>query len=475
MPGRVGEHLPGHRNPTLTVGTRAKNPALKIVGGPLFNRLGNGLPHPLSIIGMDQLLKRREGAGEAHGRQSENSLEFRGEYQRLVVEVLVKGAHAAGSQRQAMPGLTLLENLHDVFLLAVGMVQASCQKPEERQHDQHHGSHSQCHAEIEVVLSRPLGCNANPSGEYRQRNGEGQEASQHHTAELLAGEGGHQAPRRSRAENSQAQCHQQEGAIDGGGCEGPHFVEALNPVQIPDQPDAADRSSHQCGRLIEEVRRERFRIKPQQGQSQRQNGDGCGRSRAPRVGIAGDFRECNAPEVDSQVESKEVFREDQGGKQAGDDRGALGDIPPCGRDGALFSLQPEGEAAEEDRQHGRRFQGSKRRVQMKEQRMVVGPTEQREGWERDRQSGGRQDHTLQCEKHRGHARTTYLRLMPSHREMNSLSQALHRRTYPVQAQESVRSEQQGKRRYTQAETAYRAPRRMRTGGYPSSCPSGAKS
>lgn len=58
--------------------------------------------------------------------------------------------------------------------------------------------------------------------------------------------------------------------------------------------------------------------------------------------IAGDFREGNAPEVDSQVESKEVFRQDQAGKQAGDDRGALCNIPPCGRDGALFSLQPEG-------------------------------------------------------------------------------------------------------------------------------------
>jgi len=217
MPGRVGEHLPGHRNPTLTGRARAKDPALKVVGGPVFNRLGNGLLHPLSIIGMNQLLKGREGAGEAHGREAENGLKFRGEHQRLVVEVLVKCAHAAGSQRQAMPGFTLLENLHDVFLLAVGVVQASCQKPEERQHDQHHSGHSQCHAEIEVVLPRPLGCNANPSGEYRQHDGEGQETSQHHPPELLAGEGGHQAPRRSRAENSQAQCHQQEGAIDGGG------------------------------------------------------------------------------------------------------------------------------------------------------------------------------------------------------------------------------------------------------------------
>ncbi len=85
----------------------------------------DGLQDLRAVLRVNQVLEGSKGTAEGHRRQTEDALQFRRKHQRVTIKVLMKCAHAAGFERETVPGLTLLKNLHDVLFLAVAAIEVA--------------------------------------------------------------------------------------------------------------------------------------------------------------------------------------------------------------------------------------------------------------------------------------------------------------------------------------------------------------
>ncbi len=78
-----------------------------------------------------------------------------------------------------MAGFPVLENVKELFFLTIGLVQRAGKDPENREHDQDDGRHSQRDAEIKAVMSGPLRGDPDPASQYREADRKGEDAPQH--------------------------------------------------------------------------------------------------------------------------------------------------------------------------------------------------------------------------------------------------------------------------------------------------------